>query len=158
MDYIKHAVISAYNDEVEAIDRDIETAKAEGAKLNEYIKDFEDRKVALGKECTEVLKQMDEKGLPEIKTFEFSPGDRFEFTEKACEKTNNWIKKHELMYHTPEYLRLIHSYKACTPSNYELRIGWTDASRYVSLVCTECEKHKDYIRNYKYDIEEKIGQ
>lgn len=158
MEYLKHAVISAYNDEVEAFDRDIETAKVDRDKLNEYIKEFEDRKVALRKECTEVLKQIDEKGLPEIKTVEFSPGDRFEFTEKACEKTNNWIKRHELMYHTSEYLKLIHTYKGLTPSNYELRIGWTDAGRYVSLVCTECEKYKDYIRNYKYDIEEKIGQ
>lgn len=155
MEYLKHAVISAYNDKIEEIDKSITEAKASREEIDKDIAEFENEKAFLGRECTEVLKQMDEKGLPEIKTFEFSPGDKFEFTEETCERTNNWIKRHELMCHTSEYLKLTHPYKGCTPcSNYELRIGWTGLGRYVSLVCTECEKHKDYMRDYEYDIEE----
>ena len=153
--YLKHAVISAYNDKIEELNKSIAGAKATREEVDKDIAEFENEKIFLGRECTEVLKQMDEKGLPEIKTFEFTPGDKFEFTEEACERTNNWVKKHELMCHTPEYLKLTHPYKGCTPSsNYELRIGWTALGRYVSLVCTECEKCKEYMQDYEYNIEE----
>lgn len=155
MDTLKESVIKAYNDKIESIDRKIENAKADREAANAEIKENESEKVRLGKECTEVLKQLDEKGKVDKPSFHLLPSDSINLSKEACEKANNWVQTHELVYHTAEFLKLSHRYMGCTPcANYELRAGWTALGRYVSLVCTECEKRKEYIRNYEYDIEE----
>ena len=155
MDTLKESVIKAYNDKIEAIDEKIENAKADREAANTEIAENESEKVRLGKECTEVLKLLDEKGKIDKPSFHLSPDDSINFSEADCKRTNEWVQRHELMYHTAEFLKLSHRYMGCTPcSNYVLRSGWTSLGRYVSLVCTECEKRKEYIQDYEYDIEE----
>lgn len=152
---IKEVIITAYNNKIEGINKRIESAKADREVANAEIKENEAEKVRLGKECTEVLKQLDEKGKINKPSFRLSPSDSINLSERDCERVNNWVQEHELLYHTAEFLKLSHKYMGCTPcASYELRTGWTSLGRYVTLVCTECEKRKEYIRDYECDIEE----
>lgn len=155
MDTIKESIISAYNDKVSDIEKKIENAKADRDAAIQEITEREEEKVKLCTECTEVLKQLDETGKIDKPSFYLEPSDSINLSEKDCKKVNDWVQRHEILYHTPEFLKLTHRYMGCSPvSNYELRMGWTSLGRYVTLTCTECEKRKEYIADYECDIEE----
>ena len=150
---LKEKVIEAYNEVIEAQNKQIKRCHDEITTCTSCILDAEKRKQDLAKECTSLLKKIDEEKIDSMPAFKLSTSDGIKLSKEDCKKANDWVIKHEVKFHPKSFLGLEHVYKGVSPvSKYELRKGWSSIGDWVSLVCTECKEKG--VDDCEYDIQE----
>lgn len=156
---LKEKIISIYEEKIKKIDSDIAKEKESILTIKSTVNDLENEKSKLSKECTEILKSVDENKKLNVKaSFHIEKNDWPNLTEEDIGKINDWILKHELSYHMKSLLAT-GEYKyqgAISCAKYEIHKGWTSIGAYVDLVCTECadKMGKHEYENYVCPIQE----
>lgn len=156
MSEVTDKVHSVYKDRLEEIDKQIEKISQEIKEDQDEIEALKAIKKDVAKERDVLLKNIQNKDT-DLRVFQLSTRDSIALDDDLVNRANDWIKKHELRFHTEHALGLkVPDRKAAIGlSHYEIKKGWTSIGSFTSLICTACKESKEVDYNDRvFEIEE----
>ena len=144
-----------FEERLKEIDNQIEKVSQEIRDGQNEVKALKSIKKDVAKERDDLLKSINKNA--DFRVFQLSTRDSIALDDDLVNRANDWIKKHELRFHTEHALGLkVPDRKAAIGlSHYEIKKGWTSIGSFTSLICTACKESKevDY-HDRVFEIEE----
>ena len=155
MSEVTDKVRVVFEERLKEIDNQIEKVSQEIRDGQNEVKALKSIKKDVAKERDDLLKSINKN--TDLKVFQLSTRDSIVLDDDLVNRANDWIKKHELRFHTEHALGLkVPDRKAAIGlSHYEIKKGWTSIGSFTSLICTACKESKevDY-HDRVFEIEE----
>lgn len=155
MSEVTDKVRVVFEERLKEIDNQIEKVSQEIRDGQNEVKALKSIKKDVAKERDDLLKSINKNA--DFRVFQLSTRDSIALDDDLVNRANDWIKKHELRFHTEHALGLkVPDRKAAIGlSHYEIKKGWTSIGSFTSLICTACKESKevDY-HDRVFEIEE----
>lgn len=155
MSEVTDKVRVVFEERLKEIDNQIEKISQEIRDGQNEVKALKSIKKDVAKERDDLLKSINKDA--DLRVFQLSTRDSIALDDDLVNRANDWIKKHELRFHTEHALGLkVPDRKAAIGlSHYEIKKGWTSIGSFTSLICTACKESKeiDY-HDRVFEIEE----
>lgn len=155
MSEVTDKVRVVFEERLKEIDNQIEKVSQEIRDGQNEVKALKSIKKDVAKERDDLLKSINKNA--DLKVFQLSTRDSIVLDDDLVNRANDWIKKHELRFHTEHALGLkVPDRKAAIGlSHYEIKKGWTSIGSFTSLICTACKESKEVDYNDRvFEIEE----
>lgn len=155
MSEVTDKVRVVFEERLKEIDNQIEKVSQEIRDGQNEVKALKSIKKDVAKERDDLLKSINKDA--DLKVFQLSTRDSIALDDALVNRANDWIKKHELRFHTEHALGLkVPDRKAAIGlSHYEIKKGWTSIGSFTSLLCTACKESKEVDYNDRvFEIEE----